>query len=36
VDVVLSRGEVLVDDAGYHGRPGHGQFVKRGLSQYLV
>ncbi|MBO1751596.1 dihydropyrimidinase [Actinotalea sp. BY-33] len=36
VDVVLSRGSVLVDEAGYHGRPGHGQFVKRGLSQYLI
>jgi dihydropyrimidinase len=36
VDVVLSRGEVVVDDAGFHGRAGHGRFVKRGLSQYLV
>jgi dihydropyrimidinase len=36
VDVVLSRGEVVVDDGGFHGRAGHGRFVKRGLSQYLV
>ncbi|GAB3157697.1 dihydropyrimidinase [Myceligenerans halotolerans] len=36
VDVVLSRGQVVVDDDGFHGRAGHGRFVKRGLSQYLV
>ena len=36
VDVVVSRGLVVVDDEGYHGRAGHGRFVKRGLSQYLV
>ena len=36
VDTVLSRGTVLVDDGEYHGRPGHGQFLKRGLSQYLI
>ncbi|MDE3134572.1 MAG: dihydropyrimidinase [Acidobacteriota bacterium] len=36
VDVVLSRGTVIVDESGYVGRKGHGQFVKRGLSQYLL
>ncbi|WP_129336753.1 dihydropyrimidinase [Cellulomonas endophytica] len=36
VDVVLSRGEVLVEDGQFHGRPGHGRYVKRGLSQYLI
>lgn len=36
VDVVMSRGEVLVDADGYHGRPGHGRFLRRDLSQYLV
>ncbi|KGM14176.1 dihydropyrimidinase [Cellulomonas bogoriensis] len=36
VDLVLSRGRVLVDDDGYHGTPGHGRFVKRDLTQYLV
>ncbi|MFT4235599.1 MAG: dihydropyrimidinase [Microbacterium sp.] len=35
VDVVLSRGEVIVDETGYVGRKGHGQYLKRGLSQYL-
>jgi dihydropyrimidinase len=36
VDVVLSRGTVIKDETGYVGRKGHGQFVKRGLSQNLV
>lgn len=36
VDTVLSRGTVLVENDDYVGRKGHGQFIKRGLSQYLV
>jgi len=36
VDTVLSRGKVILDSGIYTGRPGHGRFVKRGLSQYLV
>ncbi len=36
VDLVMSRGEVLVDADGYHGRAGHGRYLKRDLSQYLV
>ncbi len=35
VAVVLSRGQVVIDDGEYHGRAGHGQFLSRGLSQYL-
>jgi dihydropyrimidinase len=35
VDLVMSRGSVVVDGTGYVGTPGHGQYVKRGLSQYL-
>ena len=35
VDTVLSRGTVVVDGGAFHGRAGHGRFVKRGLSQYL-
>jgi dihydropyrimidinase len=35
VDTVISRGSVLVADGRFHGRPGHGRFVPRGLSQYL-
>jgi dihydropyrimidinase len=36
VDTVLSRGSVVIDGGAFHGRAGHGRFVKRGLSQYLV
>jgi dihydropyrimidinase len=36
VDTVISRGLVVVDDNEYHGVKGHGQFLKRGLSQYLI
>ena len=36
VDTVLSRGRVLVDGGEYHGSAGHGRYLKRGLSQYLV
>jgi dihydropyrimidinase len=35
VDTVLSRGRVLVEGDAYLGSPGHGQYVKRGLSGYL-
>ena len=36
VDVVMSRGEILVDEQGFHGTKGRGRFLKRGLSQYLI
>ena len=36
VDLVMSRGEVIVDETGYIGRAGHGRFVKRGLAQNLI
>ncbi len=36
VDTVLSRGTVVIQNNAYIGRKGHGQFVRRGLSQYLV
>jgi dihydropyrimidinase len=35
VDLVLSRGSVVVADGAFHGRAGHGRFVRRGLNQYL-
>jgi dihydropyrimidinase len=35
VDTVLSRGSVVINDNAFHGRAGHGAYVKRGLSQYL-
>jgi dihydropyrimidinase len=36
VDTVLSRGTVVLEAGVYRGRPGHGHFLERGLSQYLV
>jgi dihydropyrimidinase len=36
VDTVISRGKVIVDGGEYHGVKGHGHYLKRGLSQYLI
>ncbi|MFC0626571.1 dihydropyrimidinase [Kribbella deserti] len=36
VDTVISRGQVIVANGTYHGRKGHGCYLKRGLSSYLV
>ncbi|MGW4366461.1 dihydropyrimidinase [Nocardia takedensis] len=36
VDTVLSRGRVIVEDGRYLGAPGHGRFLRRGLSQNLL
>jgi dihydropyrimidinase len=36
VDTVLSRGTVIWRGGTYTGRAGHGRFVKRGLSDYLI
>ena len=36
VDTVISRGSVVIRDGAFHGRAGHGQYLRRGLSQYLV
>ena len=36
VDTVLSRGTVVIEDDAYVGRKGHGRFIERELSQYLV
>jgi dihydropyrimidinase len=33
---VLSRGSVIIERGTYLGTKGHGQFLRRGLSQYLV
>ena len=35
VDTVISRGSVVVADGAFHGRAGHGCYVRRGHSQYL-
>jgi dihydropyrimidinase len=36
VETVLSRGSVVIADGRFHGREGHGRFLSRELSQYLV
>ncbi|TQR83999.1 dihydropyrimidinase [Mycobacterium hodleri] len=36
VRAVMSRGTVIVDRGQYLGRAGHGTYLKRGLSQYLI
>jgi dihydropyrimidinase len=36
VETVLSRGSVVVADGAFHGGEGHGKFLSRELSQYLV
>jgi dihydropyrimidinase len=36
VDTVLSRGSVVVSGGTFHGRAGHGRFVRRGLSDLLT
>jgi dihydropyrimidinase len=36
VDTVLSRGSVVVSGGQFSGRPGHGRFVPRGLSEVLT
>lgn len=36
VDTVISRGTVLVREDTYYGRAGHGRYLPRGLSSYLV
>ena len=36
VDTVISRGTVLVSGGEFHGRKGHGRYLPRGLSSYLI
>ena len=36
VDTVLSRGRVVIENNTFTGTVGHGTFLKRGLSQYLL
>jgi dihydropyrimidinase len=32
----MSRGSVIIEDEQYLGAKGDGQFLRRGLSQYLI
>jgi len=36
VETVLSKGRVIVSDNTYHGQPGDGVYLPRGLSQCLI
>jgi dihydropyrimidinase len=36
VNTVISRGTTIIANNAYVGRKGHGRYVKRGLSSYLV
>jgi dihydropyrimidinase len=36
VDMVISRGTVIIEGDQYVGRKGHGRYLKRGLSSYLL
>ena len=36
VESVLSRGRLIVEDGEYVGKPGDGEFIRRGLNQYLI
>ena len=36
VDTVFSRGRMVIDNGQYLGRAGDGQYLPRGLSQYLM
>jgi dihydropyrimidinase len=36
IDVVISRGRVLISDGEYHGAPGDGEYLSRSTSQYLI
>ena len=36
VETVLSKGKVIISDGEYHGRKGDGEYLKRGLSSYLL
>ena len=36
VDTVISRGRVIVENDNYHGAKGDGQYLRRGLCEYLM
>jgi dihydropyrimidinase len=36
VETVLSRGRVIIENNTFTGTVGHGKFLRRGLSQYLI
>lgn len=36
IEIVMSRGRVLIEDGAYHGKPGDGEYLTRGTNQYLI
>ena len=36
VEMVLSKGKVIISDDIYHGSPGDGEYLRRGTSQYVI
>ena len=36
IELVMSRGRVLIEDDTYHGSPGDGDFIVRDTNQYLI
>ena len=36
VETVMSRGNVIIEDGNYLGSAGDGQYLRRGLSSYLI
>ncbi len=35
-EMVLSRGQVIIEGDAYHGKPGDGRYLRRDTSQYLI
>ncbi len=36
IEMVITRGKVLISDGEYHGQKGDGRYLKRGFNQYLL
>ena len=36
IELVMSRGRVLIEDGTYHGKPGDGRYLRRTTNQYLI
>ena len=36
IDMVMSKGQVLIEDGAYHGKKGDGSYLRRGTNQCLI
>ncbi|HEY5889454.1 MAG TPA: dihydropyrimidinase [Acidimicrobiia bacterium] len=36
IETVFSKGKAIIKDDAYHGRPGDGEYLRRGANQYLI